>query len=523
MRIAIQQGHRSLLVILALTMISLSVTALVITSILQFVSHVQTQETSIMQVQSLIAQKAAKEVNIFLDERIKILKVVSEFNDFIISPETRQRVARGLMGLEKSFEHIIIMDAQNNVLTHISRISLPSDMIYEHIDVSEMIRQTQQNGHYVSPVFIDRATNEPHILLAAPVIDVLGERQGTLIGVVNLRFMWHLINTLDVGQNGYAYIIDRQGNLLAFRDIARVLRGDNVADIPVVREFITKTNPDTAMQIGSYTGLMGDQVVGSYVALGQPDWAVITEIPWSEAYSGILRDITWALIIVAGTIIVAGLAAVALARRLTLPLMQLAQTANRIAKGERDLQVVVDGPYEVATVARTFNAMTTQLNGILNELEQRVAQRTAELSSALAEVQARSQEQARLLEENERQRQVIRELNVPVLPVNDNVLVMPLIGAIDTDRLVNIQERALKALERMSARYLLFDVTGVPIIDSQVAQGLIAVAHMVRLLGAEAILIGIRPEVAQTIVGLGLDLKALRTSANLQTILRSLA
>ncbi|MDW8234128.1 MAG: cache domain-containing protein [Roseiflexaceae bacterium] len=523
MRNAKGQDHRSLTATLALALITLSVTALGITGILQLISHIQTQENSIAQLQRMIAQSAAKEVNIFLEERVKTLKVISQFNDLIDSPEARRRVTRGLIGIEKSFEHIIVLDAQNSILTHVTRLSLPSKAIYEQVDTHEIMRQIQQNGHYVGPIFIDRATNEPHILLAVPVTDPLGEHQGVLIGVVNLRFMWNLINTLDVGQSGYAYIIDRRGNLLAFRDIARVLRGDNVADIPAVREFMANTSSDTVRQVGSYIGLAGDQVVGAYVALGQPDWAVITEIPWSEAYSGVLRDVSWAMMIIAGTVVIAGFAGVALARRLTQPLMQLVHTANRIAEGERDLQAVVQGPYEIATMARAFNAMMSQLNSVLNELEQRIAQRTADLSAALAEVQARAREQARLLEENQRQRQAIRELSVPVLPVNDRVLVMPLIGAIDTDRLMNIQERALEALEQMSARYVLFDITGVPIIDSRVAQGLIAIARMVRLLGAEAVLIGVRPEVAQTIVGLGLDLGGLRTSANLQTILRSLA
>jgi rsbT co-antagonist protein RsbR len=152
-------------------------------------------------------------------------------------------------------------------------------------------------------------------------------------------------------------------------------------------------------------------------------------------------------------------------------------------------------------------------------LEAQVAERTAALQVALDEVQARADEQARLLAENEQQRLTIREISVPVLPVSAETLVMPLVGALDTERLRLLQEQALHALERSTARHLLLDITGVPVVDSQVAQGLIAVVQAGRLLGAEVTLVGIRPEVAQAIVGLGLNLQEVRTYSDLRTAL----
>jgi rsbT co-antagonist protein RsbR len=142
-------------------------------------------------------------------------------------------------------------------------------------------------------------------------------------------------------------------------------------------------------------------------------------------------------------------------------------------------------------------------------LEARVEERTAGLRAALAEIQARSDDQTRLLAENARQRSTIAELGVPVLPVGEGVLVMPLVGALDGERLAEAQRRALEQLGRERARGLILDVTGVPVIDSEVAAGLIQIGAAARLLGAEATLVGLRPEVAQTIVWLGLDLGGL--------------
>ena len=167
--------------------------------------------------------------------------------------------------------------------------------------------------------------------------------------------------------------------------------------------------------------------------------------------------------------------------------------------------------------------MADQLQHSLDDLEQRVADRTTALATALNEVQARAIEQERLLTENARQRETIHGLSVPVLPISTHTLVMPLVGELDGARLHMIQEQALHALEHSSARHLVLDITGVPIVDSQVAQGLMAVVQAARLLGAKVMLVGIRPEVAQSIVGLGIDLRDVYTSSNLQTALGHIA
>jgi rsbT co-antagonist protein RsbR len=171
---------------------------------------------------------------------------------------------------------------------------------------------------------------------------------------------------------------------------------------------------------------------------------------------------------------------------------------------------------EILVRVRTANAA---LEAARAGLEAEVAARTTELRTALSDLELRAAEQARLLEENDQQRAVIHDLSVPVLPVSATTLVMPLIGALDTARLQQVQEQALRAIERTSARQLVLDITGVPLVDSQVAQGLLAVVQAARLLGADAALVGVRPEVAQTMVGLGLALPGLRTYADLQTAL----
>ena len=155
-------------------------------------------------------------------------------------------------------------------------------------------------------------------------------------------------------------------------------------------------------------------------------------------------------------------------------------------------------------------------------LAERVLARTADLDRSLEESRQLTAEQARLLAENTQQRDVIRRLSVPVLPVDAGLLVIPLIGILDKQRLDDLSRQALSAIQTYAARRLLLDVTGVSLLDREVAESLLNTMQAARLLGAEVALVGIRPEVAQTLVELDLDTNAFQSFSTLQTALHSL-
>lgn len=162
---------------------------------------------------------------------------------------------------------------------------------------------------------------------------------------------------------------------------------------------------------------------------------------------------------------------------------------------------------------------TTALQAAQVSLEQQIATRTAALQTALTEVQAHAVVQEQLLGEVAQQRSAIRALSVPILPVSTTTLVMPLIGALDTQRLRDVQNKALQAIARTNVRRLIVDITGVPVVDAQVAQGLLMVVQAAKLLGVTVILVGVRPEVAQTVVDIGSDVGSIHTAATLQAAL----
>lgn len=157
-----------------------------------------------------------------------------------------------------------------------------------------------------------------------------------------------------------------------------------------------------------------------------------------------------------------------------------------------------------------------ELERLRGSLEATVAERTAALQQALADVEQREAHLVKALEDLQTSQNVILELSAPVIPVLAGVLVVPLIGALDGRRTASLTQNVLAAVAREHAREVILDVTGVPLIDTQGAQVLIETTVAVRLLGAKIVLVGVQPEVAQTIVSLGIDLGVIRTYASLR-------
>ncbi len=114
------------------------------------------------------------------------------------------------------------------------------------------------------------------------------------------------------------------------------------------------------------------------------------------------------------------------------------------------------------------------------------------------------------------QADILAELSTPLIPITDAVMVMPMIGKIDARRAQQMLDALLSGVAANRARTVILDITGVPVVDTQVANALVRAASAVRLLGAEIMLAGVRPEVAQTLVGLGIDLGGIPICSTLQ-------
>ncbi len=138
-------------------------------------------------------------------------------------------------------------------------------------------------------------------------------------------------------------------------------------------------------------------------------------------------------------------------------------------------------------------------------------------SDITARRQAEAAEARRQDELIKAQALAIEELSTPLIPITDEILVMPLIGMMDSVRAKQVMTNLLDGLAASRGKFVILDITGVPVVDTAVANAILRAAHAARLLGTEVILTGIRPEVAQTLVHIDANLQNITTRGTLQS------
>jgi rsbT co-antagonist protein RsbR len=218
------------------------------------------------------------------------------------------------------------------------------------------------------------------------------------------------------------------------------------------------------------------------------------------------------LITMAGYVLLIGALGMALHRMVVSPLNQLTLAAGRFREGERTMRSQIQRSDEIGILSASFDTMADEVEHTLQDLQtyaNSLEQQRTELSHTLDELQSSTEERIRLAE-------TIRELSTPVISLHDHVILLTLIGDIDEERAQQFQESLLEGIEQHNAQKAIIDLTGVPVVDTQVAATLINATRAARLLGAQVIVVGITPQVAQSIVHLGIDFSNIVTRVDLQ-------
>jgi anti-anti-sigma regulatory factor/HAMP domain-containing protein len=434
------------------------------------------------------------------------------------SPDTAERAAIGAELRELSLVHsdtgdspfhmFFIYNRAGNVLAASDAAQIGKVVTSQPYFAGSLETATVQPPYYAV------GSNSLSMVVTHPLRDERGETVGVLAGQVNLDELGKimLVRT-GLGESGQTYLVSLENNYL--------LTPSRWPDYPLNRTYHSE-GIDQALAGQQGAGVYNDYrtppvaVIGAYRWIPELNAALLAEIEEGEAQALFAQTARLSMALAALAAVVGALIGLFVATRVARPITRLAQVATQITHGALEKRVMIARKDEVGLLAAAFNRMTDRLSQTLAGLEQRVAERTADLERANAEAQQALADLRESLRERDLLSATMRELSSPVMPVIEGILVMPLIGAIDNDRAALLMESLLTAIERHHARIVIMDVTGVPIVDTQVAQTLMRAANAARLLGARPVLVGVRPELAQTIVGLGLDLSGLVTCADLQ-------
>jgi anti-anti-sigma factor len=303
-------------------------------------------------------------------------------------------------------------------------------------------------------------------------------------------------------------MFDPQGMVLADAQDDTLRFGD-VPD-PFGLELLKSSEPIYRMEADQIT-------VGKSVRFGSETFGAIKVSVSTAALQARLSAANtqafWLALLMIGS---GGFLAWLVARSLTQPFLKLTAVTRVMAHGDMSQRIEMDRGDEFATFAQSFNRMADTLQ----DRDQQARQLNRKLNERASELEALVRELRETTLARDELTQTVRALANPVIPIMPGVLVMPLIGEIDSSRAGELSQALLEAVSQHRARFVILDVTGVQIFDSHIAQVLLESAQAVGLIGATTLMSGIRPEVAQTIIQLGLDFSAIATVADLQQAFR---
>lgn len=380
---------RSLTVTLAVYFLALSTLVLFLAVSLQLFSNIQIQRKVITSQQQLIAKEAAHTVESFVQERLRMLESSVSLGHLAnFEKEAQKAILDRLLGLEPAFRQLALLNAKSQEVVSVSRLSnLVSSGFTKRID-SNIFLEVSKGMPHIGQIYIDEVTSEPLVIMAVPVRDIFGDFKGVLIAELNLKFMWDLVGRIKVGDKGLAYVVNRQGNLIAAGDISRVLKGENLRNLDEVAEFMNSKIPYGKASTRVSKGIKGDYVVSSYVQLGNPDWAVVVESPLLEAYAEVIQVLKLSALIVLLSFALAIVTGIYLAKRITRPISNLRESVLRIGAGKLDTQIKIETDNEIGDLARTFDQMlrdlqqtTTSIDSLNKEIiERKKAEEAVRLS-----------------------------------------------------------------------------------------------------------------------------------------------
>lgn len=486
---------------LTLIFILLAVLPLLVVSTIISSRSSATLERTALRSLNEVAQRVASETSAFIDARVSELQLSANLNDLRSADERSELEI--LLFRTNVYEEISVVGLDGQTIAHFTR-SIDARQSQSYTDDQTVRAAIQGDELAFGDVYFDDAVREPLMRVAFPVLDVQsGEPVLVLTALFSFRPVWDLVR--DGGDGIEAFLLAPNREVIAHRDPAHVL-SQQVVDLPAEQGRLNLAEgavlfAQAPVQLGEQTlTAVTQQPVALALALEQENQRIVT-------------------LLTIGALVLAIALVVLVVNQVVRPIARLAVVAQRIRSGDLEARAEQGGHDEVGQLSASFNAMAGQLAGMVGSLEQQVNERTLALADALKEVEERAARQAELLEQVARQREDILALSVPIMPVDRGTLVLPLVGAFDSERLVQVQERALDAIQQAAARRLIIDVTGTPLIDTQVARGLLSLLGAARLLGTEVQLVGIRPEVAQTIVGLGLDFSSVRIFSTLESAL----
>src|SRR5262245_42285094 len=353
--------------------------ALIVNGILGIWLFYQEQKQSLVRLQRQQVELAAVKISQFIKE---IENQLGWTIQLPWSPDMLDELRYDALRLFRqvpAIRELAQLDSAGREQLRLSRTAV--DMVHSQKDFSNDPRFIEASAHkvYYGPVYFLNES-EPFMILS-----MAGSRRdsGVIVAEINLKLIWDIVSQIDVGEHGTAYVIDKQGNLIAHRDISLVLRKSDFSRLTQVKVARGDFGPSTLQAVDG-EDILGHPVLAAYAPVGPLGWLAFVELPKSEAYAPLNRSISLAAILLVAGFLVAIVSGLQLARRMIDPIRTLRTGAVRIGGGDLSHRISIKTNDELEALGEQFNSMATQLEQSYATLEGKVAERTHELELANA-------------------------------------------------------------------------------------------------------------------------------------------
>ncbi|MBI4527254.1 MAG: HAMP domain-containing protein, partial [Deltaproteobacteria bacterium] len=342
--------------------------------------------------QQEVAAGAAFKIERFVQEIHNTLKGATRSREIApkgLTPEFRFELEKLLL-IAPAVTEAVALDENGAIRVQASRLRTVLADAKKEFSTAPPFQQAKQGKSYFGPVHFVRGS-EPYMTIAVSIERFAGEVIGVLQAEVNLKYIGDVVSGIKVGKAGHAYAVTRSGELIAHPDISLVLQRRNVGRLDQVKTAFHAPPGTPKPSAIIAQNLQGKEVFSSFALIPSLDWAVILERPVEEAYEPLYASMMRTSTLLLIGLGMALLASVFVGRRVVGPLRILREGAERIGAGDLGYRLDFKTSDEIGILAEEFNKMTAQLQESYANLEQKVEERTRELTEALEQQTATSE------------------------------------------------------------------------------------------------------------------------------------
>ncbi len=271
--------------------------------------------------------------------------------------EQRRFDALRLLRQVPAITELAQIDASGHEQLKVSRLAM--DVVGSNIDMSKDPKFTEavKNKVYYGPVYFRRGS-EPYMTLS-----LAGTRReaGVSVAEVNLKLIWDVVSKIKVGERGDAYVVDRQGRLIAHPDISLVLRNTDMTKLAQVRAAEQARSDNAINDMQTATDIQGREVLTAFAPVEPLGWTVFVELPADEAYQPLYASLQRAALVLFAALCLAAVAGMVLARRMVGPIQALQAGAARLGGGDLSQRISIKTGDELEALADQFNDMAVRL------------------------------------------------------------------------------------------------------------------------------------------------------------------